>query len=100
MDTFGRPAYSFTTDAISLVGEARLVYVRKVYSYFALGIAAAIGGSVLSMNTNFVYFALQHPFIGLIVFIGMAIFASASASSPTRAVPTLLGFTFVSGVII
>ncbi|MEP7235107.1 MAG: Bax inhibitor-1/YccA family protein, partial [Ignavibacteriota bacterium] len=100
MDTYGSQSYSFTPEAMTLVGEARLAYIRKVYGYFALGIAAAIGGSLLSMNTGLVYFSLQHPFIGLIAFLGMAIFASSSASSPTRAVPTLLGFTFVSGVII
>ena len=42
MDTFGRPEYSFTPDAIALVGDARLAYVRKVYTYFAFGIAAAV----------------------------------------------------------
>ncbi|MFI5264979.1 MAG: Bax inhibitor-1 family protein [Candidatus Kapaibacterium sp.] len=100
MDTFGGSAYNFTPEAIMLVGQARLAYVRKVYSYFALGIAAAIGGSLLSMNTSLVYFSVAHPFIGMIAFIGMAIFASVSSTNPTRAVPTLLGFTFVSGVII
>jgi FtsH-binding integral membrane protein len=100
MDTYGGSAFNFTPDALTMVGDARLAYIRKVYSYFALGIAAAVGGSLLSMNTQLVYFALAHPFIGLILFIGMAIFASASATNPSRAVPTLLGFTFVSGVII
>jgi len=100
MDTFGQSSYSFTPDALTLVGQARIAYLRKVYSYFALGIAAAIGGSLLSMNTGLVYFALAHPFIGMIAFIGMAIFASSSANNPTRALPTLIAFTFVSGVII
>ncbi len=100
MDTFGQSAYNFTPEAMTLVGEARLAYIRKVYSYFALGIAAAIGGSLLAMNTGLVFFAVAHPFIGLIAFFGMVIFASSSASNPARAVPTLLGFTFVSGVFI
>ncbi len=100
MDTFGRPEYSFTPDAIALVGDARLAYIRKVYTYFAFGIAAAVAGSLIAMNTGLVFFAIAHPFIGLIAFFGMAIFASASANNPTRAVPTLVGFTFVSGVII
>jgi modulator of FtsH protease len=100
MDTFGSSSYSFTPEAMTLVGEARLAYIRKVYAYFGLGIAAAIGGSLIAMNTGLVFFSLQHPFIGLIAFLGMAIFASSSATNPTRAVPTLLGFTFVSGVII
>lgn len=100
MDTFGRPEYSFTQDSIALVGDARLAYIRKVYTYFAFGIAAAIAGSLIAMNTALVFFAIQHPFIGLIAFFGMAIFASSSANNPTRAVPTLVGFTFVSGVII
>jgi modulator of FtsH protease len=100
MDSFGGSAYNFTPEAITLVGEARLAYIRKVYSYFALGIAAAIGGSLLAMNTQLVFFAVDHPFIGIIAFFGMVIFASASATNPTRALPTLLGFTFVSGIFI
>lgn len=100
MDNYGRSTFEFTPNALSLAGSARLAYIRKVYSYFALGIAAAVGGSLLAMNTGLVYFAMQHPFIGMIAFIGMAIFASSSASNPARALPTLLGFTFVSGVII
>jgi modulator of FtsH protease len=100
MDTFGRSTYSFTPDAISLAGTARLAYIRKVYTYFSMAIAVGIGGALIAMNTSLVYFSVQHPFIGLIVFLGMAIFASSSAGNPTRALPTLLGFTFVSGVII
>jgi FtsH-binding integral membrane protein len=100
MDTFGRQTYSFTPDAMSLVGEVRLAYIRKVYTYFSFAIAAGVGGALISMNTSLVYYSLEHPFIGLILFFGMAIFASSSAGNPTRALPTLLGFTFVSGIII
>lgn len=100
MDTFGRPSYSFTPEAMSLAGEARLAYIRKVYSYFAMAVGAGVGGALIAMNTSLVYFAVAHPFIGFILFIGMAIFASASAGNPSRALPTLFGFTFVSGIII
>jgi modulator of FtsH protease len=100
MDTFGRPEYSFTPEAMTLAGSARLAYIRKVYAYFSLAIAAGIGGALIAMNTSLVFFAVHHPFIGLIIFFGMAIFASASAGNPIRAVPTLFGFTFVSGIII
>src|SRR2546423_56872 len=100
MDNFGQSTFSFTPEALTLAGQARLAYIRKVYTYFSFGIAAAIAGSLIAMNTQLVYFALVHPFIGMIAFFGMAIFASSSANNPTRALPTLLGFTFVSGVII
>ncbi|MDP4221634.1 MAG: Bax inhibitor-1/YccA family protein [Bacteroidota bacterium] len=100
MDRYPGSAYSFTPEAVSLAGEARLAYIRKVYTFFGLGIAGGVVGSLIAMNTSLVFFAIQHPFIGLIAFLGMAIFASASAGNPSRAVPTLIGFTFVSGVII
>jgi modulator of FtsH protease len=100
MDTYGNQSYSFTPEAMSLVGTARLAYIRKVYTYFSFAIAAGIGGALIAMNSSLVYFFAEHPFIGIILFIGMAIFASASAGNPTRALPTLLGFTFVSGLFI
>src|SRR5438445_13775718 len=100
MDSFTQPTYSFTPEAVTLAGSARLAYIRKVYSYFALAIAAGIGGALLAMNTDLVFFAVAHPFIGLIAFLGMAFFASASAGNPIRSLPTLFVFTFISGIII
>ncbi|MEI8135426.1 MAG: Bax inhibitor-1/YccA family protein [bacterium] len=100
MDNFGQSTFSFTPDALTLVGQARLAYIRKVYTYFSFAIFAGVAGAIIAMNTGLVFFSVQHPFIGMIAFIAMAFFASSSASNPTRAVPTLLGFTFLSGVII
>ncbi len=93
-------SFQFTPDALSLVGEARLAYVRKVYSYFAMGIAAAIGGTLIAMNTGLVVIAAQYRFLMIIAYLGAFFFAQASANKPTRAVPTMVLFTFMSGVLI
>jgi modulator of FtsH protease len=101
MDTFNANAsqYSFTPQAIERAGEARLTYIRKVYAYFGLGIVGGIAGALISMNTSLVFFVGNSPIIGFLVLIGMSIFAAKSSTHPTRAVPTLVAFTFVSGVI-
>jgi modulator of FtsH protease len=91
--------YTFTPEALSLAGEARLAYIRKVYSYFGLAIAAAIGGSLLSMNTGLVVFFGTSPIISLILFFGAFFLASRSAENPAAALPTLVGATFVSGLV-
>src|SRR6476620_2025090 len=91
--------FTFTPEALSLAGEARLAYIRKVYSYFGLAIAAAIGGTLLSMNTGLVGFFGTSPFIGLILFLGAVFLASRSAENPVTALPTLIGATFVSGLV-
>src|SRR5437763_1705313 len=100
MDSFTQPTYSFTSEAVMLAGSARLAYIRKVYAYFSLALAAGIGGALIAMNSSLVYFFAEHIFIGAILFIGMAIFASASAGNPARALPTLFAFTFISGLFI
>jgi len=92
--------FQFTPDAIQLAGTARLAYIRKVYTYFGFGILAAIAGSLLAMNSSLVYFAAEHRIVALIVYLGAFFFASSSADKPTRAVPTMVLFTFISGVII
>ena len=100
MATLSNPVYSFTPEALSLVGEARLAYVRKVYTYFLFAVLSAIGGTVISMQSGLAISFMNSPFIGMIVFIGMTVFAAKSSSSPTRAVPTLSAAAFVSGLII
>ncbi|MBS1904549.1 MAG: Bax inhibitor-1/YccA family protein [Bacteroidetes bacterium] len=93
-------AFQFTPDALALVGKARLAYVRKVYSYFTAGILAAIGGSILAMNSSLVFIAAQHRIILFIVYIGAFFLAQSSADKPARAVPTMILFTFISGVVL
>lgn len=92
--------FEFTPEAIAMVGDARLAYVRKVYSYFSLGILGGITGTLISMNTGLVSFFASSPFIGLLLFIGIVIFASRASANPVTAVPMLFAATFVSGLVI
>jgi FtsH-binding integral membrane protein len=93
-------AYQFTPDALQLVGKARLAYVRKVYSYFTMGLLAAIAGSVLAMNSSLVFLAAQHRLMLFLVYLGAFFFAQSSADKPGRAVPTMLLFSAISGVVL
>ena len=90
--------FDFTPEALQLAGYARLVYLRKVYSYFGIGIIGAIVGTLVAMNTGLVVVIAQMPFIGFLALIGMIFLAQAKSSSPTAALPTLVAFTFISGV--
>jgi modulator of FtsH protease len=92
--------FDFTPEALSLVGTARLAYIRKVYTYFGLAIAIGIGGTLLSINTGIVYTIAAHPIISLIAFMLTVFIASRSAENPATALPTLAGATFVSGLAI
>jgi len=92
--------YDFTPEALSLAGEARLAYIRKVYTYFALGIGAGILGVLVSINSSLVFFFASSPWISLFLMIGVFILASRSAENPTTAVPMLAAATFVSGLVI
>jgi modulator of FtsH protease len=100
MANFGTPVYSFTPEALQLVGTARLAYVRTVYSYFLIAVASAIAGALIAMNTDLGFSFARSPFIGIIVFFGAFWFASRSANNPSRAVPSLSIATFVSGLFV
>ncbi len=100
MANYSDPVYSFTPEALQLVGEARLAYVRTVYSYFLIAVGSAIAGTLLAMNTDLGFSFARAPFVGIIVFFGAFWFASRSANNPSRAVPTLSIATFVSGLFV
>ncbi|MDP4199105.1 MAG: Bax inhibitor-1/YccA family protein [Bacteroidota bacterium] len=100
MENFANPPYTFTPEAIQLVGEARLAYVRKVYSYFSIAVASAIAGTMIAMESGLAFSFAHSPIIGMIVFFGSIWFASKSANNPSRAVPTLSVATFVSGLFV
>jgi len=100
MENYANPVYSFTTEALTLVGEARLAYIRKVYSYFAIAVGSAIAGTLIAMNTGLAFSFANAPIIGIAAFFGSIWFASRSANNPSRAVPTLSVATFVSGLFV
>src|SRR4051812_34390634 len=91
--------YSFTPEALHLVGEARLAYVRKVYSYFGLGLLSAAFASIFAMNSPLVFMMARSPILSIVLFIGLMVFANRSATNAKRAVPTLVAATFMTGLI-
>lgn len=100
MNTSSAPAYSFTPGALALVGEARLAYIRQVYSYFSIGIVGGIVGALLGMETSIGRGIMSMPLVGIILFFGTFWFAQRSAANPARAVPTMILFTLVSGLFL
>src|SRR5437016_5369413 len=100
MNNFANPVYSFTPEALQLVGVARLAYVRKVYAYFSIAVASAIAGTLIAMQSDLAFSFAHSPIIGMLVFFGTIWFASKSANNPSRAVPTLSIATFVSGMFV
>ncbi len=100
MAQFSENTFQFTPEALALVGQARLAYIRKVYTYFSFGLLAAIVGALVSMNTGMVYFAAGNRLILFVAYIGAFFWAQSSADKPTRAVPTMILFTFISGVML
>ncbi|SRR5581483_4054914 len=100
MENFGSPVYSFTPEALTLVGEARLAYVRKVYTYFAIAVGSAIAGTLIAMQSGLAFSFANAPIIGILAFFGSIWFASSSANNPSRAVPTLSIATFISGLFV
>lgn len=100
MNNFGPSVYSFTPEAIQLVGEARVAYVRKVYTYFLIAIGSAVFGTLLAFQTDLGISFARSPFFAIIAFFGSVWFASRSANNPSLAVPTLGLATFISGLFI
>jgi len=94
------PTLAFTPDALEVVGVARVAYLRKVYSYFGLGMLGGVIGSLIAMNTGLALFMAHNFFIGIIALFGMLFLANKNAANPATALPTLFAFTFVSGVIL
>ncbi len=92
--------YSFTPDALQLVGEARLAYVRKVYTYFSIAVASAISGTLIAMQSDLAFSFAHSPIIGMLAFFASIWFAGKSANNPSRAVPTLSVATFISGLFV
>jgi modulator of FtsH protease len=100
MDNYANSVYSFTPEALQLVGAARLAYVRKVYSYFSIAVASAIAGTLIAMESGLAFSFAHSPIIGMLVFFCSIWFASKSANNPSRAVPTLSIATFISGMFV
>jgi FtsH-binding integral membrane protein len=100
MNNYANPVLSFTPEALQLAGEARLAYIRKVYTYFSIAVMSAIGGTLIAMQSGLAFSFARAPIIGIIAFFGSIWFASRSANNPTRAVPTLSIATFISGLFV
>ncbi len=90
-----------------------LGYLRRVYLYFAGGVGAAIAGALVALYAGepvpvgegvsvppVVAFAIQHWIIGLIVYFGAFMAASALRRRPGVNVAALGAYTFVTGLFL
>src|SRR5688572_29549856 len=101
MNSLNTGSFEFSSDALQAAGVARLAYVRKVYSFFGLGLLTAVSGTMITMNSPAMLTTIAaHPWITLLVMIGGIFFANAMANKPQMALPAMLLFTFISGASI
>jgi modulator of FtsH protease len=101
MNSINSGTYEFSSDAQQAAGVARLSYVRKVYSYFGLGLLTAVAGTLITMGSVGLMVTIsQNILIAIILYFGAFIFASKASNNPTMALPAMLLFTFISGAIL
>lgn len=95
----------------TISSPSTLAYLRRVYSYFSGGIAAAIAGALIALYAGapvevadgvavppIVAFAIQHWLIGLIAYFGAFMVASFVRRSPGLNVLALGAYTFITGL--
>jgi FtsH-binding integral membrane protein len=88
------------TAAQASVAE-RMGFIRKVYALFFVGTLFAIGGVALGMSFPPLFdFALEHPFIMLLMMLGAVMGAQAVRHVPVVNVVALFAFTTFTGVVI
>ena len=88
------------TAAQASVAE-RMGFIRKVYALFFVGTLFAIGGVALGMSFPPLFeFALEHPFIMLLMMLGAVMGATAVRHVPVVNVVALFAFTTFTGVVI
>jgi modulator of FtsH protease len=88
------------TAAQASVAE-RMGFIRKVYALFFVGTLFAIGGVALGMSFPPLFeFALEHPFIMLLLMLGAVMGAQAVRHVPVVNVVALFAFTTFTGVVI
>lgn len=101
MNSLNTGSFEFSGDALQSASIARLSYIRKVYSFFGLGLVSAVAGTLITMNTPGLLYAIAtNTIVAIIVYFGAFFFAAGAANKPTMALPALLLFTFVSGAIL
>ena len=88
------------TAAQATVAE-RMGFIRKVYALFFAATLFAIGGVMLGMSIPWLFnYAVEHPFIMLLVMIGAVMGATAVRHVPVVNLLALFGFTTFTGVVI
>ncbi len=103
--------YSRTQQPHALQGASSLAYLRRVYVYFAGGVAVAIAGALIALYAGapvavgnglslppIVAFAIDHWIIGLVAYFGAFMVASYVRRSPGLNVVALLAYTFITGL--
>ncbi len=101
MNSLNTGSFEFSSDALQAAGVARLAYVRKVYSFFGLGLLTAASGTMITMGSPaMLNMVAMNPWITFFVMIGGIFFAKAMSNKPQMALPAMLLFTFISGASI
>jgi len=81
--------------------EERMGFIRKVYALFFAATLFAIGGVMLGMSFPPLFeFAVEHPFIMLLIMLGAVMGATAVRHVPVVNLLALFGFTTFTGVVI
>lgn len=88
------------TAAQASVAE-RMGFIRKVYALFFAATLFAIGGVMLGMSFPPLFeFAVEHPFIMLLIMLGAVMGATAVRHVPVVNLVALFAFTTFTGVVI
>jgi modulator of FtsH protease len=119
MDEFIRPRTYDQAGSLAQAGVEKLAFLRKVYSLFTLSLVSAMGGALIALYAGaslsrvaipggdakvfvppLVLFFVNHWFIGLVLFFGSFMGASALREKPGLNVAALFGSAFISGLYI
>lgn len=91
-------------------------FIRRVYTYFTMGIVAAIGGGLVSLYASgttelragfdvvaipsAVAFVMEHPFITMAGYFASFMGASALRFRPGVNLAALAGYAFITGLVV
>jgi modulator of FtsH protease len=105
--------YNVTPTVRAIQAGASLGYLRRVYLFFTLGIAAAIGGAFVSLYAGapvqlsgelavppLVAFAMEHWIVALLAYFGTFMVANVMRRAPGLNALALFAYTFVTGLFL
>lgn len=119
MTDYLRPGPVGITSQVAGISASKIAFLRRVYGLLTASLVVAAGGAMLALHAGLsvsqatlqvgrqavtvpplVAFFVEHPFVGMILFLGSFFGASAVRTRPGVNVAALFGATFVSGLYI